>query len=68
MDTQEKQEQAGKLRLVKSLLYGCTVLGFVMAVGSAGFVVASNLSLCTVAQLADVGAGLYAETLQLPQT
>lgn len=55
-------------RWMKTLVYGCISLGFVLAVGTAGFVVVSNLSMTSVAQVAEMGPGLYGETLQLPQT
>lgn len=57
-----------KLQMIKNLVFTGTVLGFVLAIGLAGYVVAGNLSLQTMAQLADVGPSLYASTLQLPQT
>ncbi len=66
---EEKQElRLSKLQLIKSLVLGSTVLGLVMAVGVAGYVVAGSMNLQTMAQLADVGPSLYASTLQLPQT
>jgi dolichyl-phosphate-mannose--protein O-mannosyl transferase len=53
-------------RWMKTLVYGCISLGFVLAVGTAGFVVVSNLGIASVAQVAEMGPGLYGETLQLP--
>ncbi len=66
---EKKQERRmDKLQLLKNLAFTGTVLGFVMVVGLAGYMVAGNLNLQTMAQLADVGPSLYASTLQLPQT
>lgn len=59
--------QQRRLRLMKTLVYGCSVLGFVLSVGTAGFVVVSNLGMGTVAQVAEMGPGLYAESMQLPK-
>ncbi|MEN9866612.1 MAG: hypothetical protein RL748_2202 [Pseudomonadota bacterium] len=59
--------QAARLQLMKTLVYGCSAVGFVLTVGVAGFVVVSNLGMSTVAQVAEVGPVLYAESLQLPK-
>lgn len=68
-DQRENQDavQAARLRLMKTLVYGCSAVGFVLTVGTAGFVVVSNLGMGTVAQVAEVGPSLYAESLQLPK-
>lgn len=63
-----QEQRLDKLQMIKNLAFTGTILGFVMAVGLAGYLVAGNLSLQTMAQLADVGPSLYASTLQLPQT
>ena len=67
-DKKQEQQQPGKARLLKTLVYGCSALGFVLAVGTAGFVVVGNLSMKSVAQVAEVGPALYGSTLQMPQT
>jgi hypothetical protein len=67
-DQKQNQDavQNARERLVKTLVFGCSALGFVLMAGTAGFVVISNLSMGAVAQVAEVGPSLYAKSFQLP--
>ncbi len=59
--------QNGRTGLMNTLVFGVRALGFVLIVGAAGFIAISNLNMGTVAQVAEVGPGLYAKSMQLPK-
>jgi hypothetical protein len=71
MNTQSEMETGAeqkRLRLRRMFGFVGFAGGFVLLISSMGFVVASNVNLCEMVEIAGIGPGLYAQALELPRS